>query len=309
MKRELFAATPENERPLLRLLWRAPLVLFGSLKRNLLLGLACIIGTWCWTGWGSLLMMFSWEFGWLNSFHKGYELAFVGPATGILGLLLLIAALFYVPMAQLHFAATGDLRAFFDVRFVWRLVRARLSAYVLLASAIVFLSLIVEVLKIIPLGVGNTDWFAGLSDKEALAFLHSYYFWCSYALVIGLLITHALGAAVYRSAVLKVLRRGWVQREQLHPRLAHFFDVLNLMPEPSPTADLTPGLVLRKGGRRVYRALLYTALFLVWFGFIARTYVGEFFNYHPVQGFLNHPTIQLPAFDYVPHALEEAAKK
>ena len=36
-------------------------------------------------------------------------------------------------------------------------------------------------------------------------------------------------------------------------------------------------------------------------GFVAKVYVGEFFKYHPVVGFVNHPPIQAPCCNYVPH--------
>jgi hypothetical protein len=41
-------------------------------------------------------------------------------------------------------------------------------------------------------------------------------------------------------------------------------------------------------------------LLVVWLGFVAKVYVGEFFNYHPVVGFVNHPLIQAPCCNYVP---------
>src|SRR5262249_14615278 len=94
-----------------------------SLWRNFKIGFQGLFCTFLLTGWGCLLMLFSWEFGWLNSFNKGYEQAFLGPVTGFLGILLFVAAMFYVPMAQAHHAATGDYRAFFEFRFVWRLIQ------------------------------------------------------------------------------------------------------------------------------------------------------------------------------------------
>jgi hypothetical protein len=74
------------------------------------------------------------------------------------------------------------------------------------------------------------------------------------------------------------------------------------------------GLVLlfRKGAWPRYlrfnsRRLAFVLLFWIWFAFVARTYVGEFFNYHPIAGFLNQPLIELPCFDYIPGSLERAA--
>ena len=47
----------------------------------------------------------------------------------------------------------------------------------------------------------------------------------------------------------------------------------------------------------------------LWLAFGMLTYVGEFFNYHPVAGFLNRPLIQVPCVNYIPAHLEEAATK
>src|SRR5262249_22165497 len=122
-------------------LGRALTVPWHSLWRNFKVGFQGLFCTFLLTGWGCLLMLFSCEFGWLNSFNKGYEQAVLGPVTGLLGIALFIAAMFYVPMAQAHQAATGDYRAFFEFRFVWSLIRARLGAYVGLAFLCVLVSL------------------------------------------------------------------------------------------------------------------------------------------------------------------------
>src|SRR5262249_16419104 len=73
---------------------RALRVPWHSLWRNFKVGFQGLFCTYLLTGWGCLLMLVSWEFGWLNSFNKGYEQAWIGPTTGFLGVLLLIAALF-----------------------------------------------------------------------------------------------------------------------------------------------------------------------------------------------------------------------
>jgi hypothetical protein len=110
---------------------------------------------------------------------------------------------------------------------------------------------------------------------------------------------------VYRSAVLKVLRRGRVPREQLHPRLRGWLDRLGLLPEVRPTPAGLLGVV-RVAGRRAYRGLLYGLLVVIWFAFAAKVYVGEFFKKHPYIGFMNHPAVQFPCVNYVPQTPENA---
>jgi hypothetical protein len=302
---EVNAPTADGEPPLLpRRVGRALGVPFRSLWLNLKAGSLGLLCTFLLAGWGCLFMTFSWEFGWLNSFHKGYEQAFVGPLTGVTGILLFIAAMLYVPMAQVHQAVTGDAWAFFDFRFVWRLIKARLSAYVVLAALVFTLALALEVLKTAPASFDDhfPSW-TNASDSELRQMLAQYYFGSSVFLFLGLLATHLVAAAVYRSAVLKVLRRGRVPPEQLHPRLRGWLDRLDLLPDVRPAPAGLLGLV-RVAGRRGYRGLLYGLLAVIWFAFAAKVYVGEFLNYHPYVGFMNHPTVQFPCVNYAPQTPE-----
>ncbi len=300
---DVFGRHPGTFRKALRFL-RLP---WHSLWLNFKIGLQGLFCTFLLTGLGTLIvliMLFSWEFGWLNSFNKGYEQAFIGPLTGLLGVFIFIATMFYVPMAQVHQAVTGDYRAFFDIRFVWRLIRARLSAYVLLAGVIVLVSLPLEILKTAPVAFdGFIDSWTNASDAEFHQMLQRYFLIGSLVLFVSILVWRWLAARIYQSAVLKVLERGWVTRAELHPTLAQWLDRLGVFPVPTlETAGIT--YVVKSGSRMVYRRLLFVLLFFIWFGFVAKVYVGEFLNYHPGQGLLNHPVIQLPYFNYVPSDLQ-----
>ena len=283
---------------------RALQVPWHSLWLNFKIGFQGLFCTYLLTGWGCLVMLFSWEFGWVNSFAKGYEQALIGPLTGLLGIALFVAAMFYVPMAQVHQAVTGRPAAFFEFRFVWRLIQARLSAYVGLAALVALASLPLEILKTIPAGFPQLNAFwETASDAEVLRALRTYFLVCCFVLFPTLLVCRLVAALVYRSAVLKVLRRGRVRREELHPTLVAWLDRLELSPPPA-RAPRALERVVRFGGRLLYRRLLFITLFLIWFAFIAKTYTGEFFNYHPLVGFMNHPLVQFPCFDYVPFDLQ-----
>jgi hypothetical protein len=118
-----------------------------------------------------------------------------------------------------------------------------------------------------------------------------------------LLFLRLVAAFTYRSAVLKVLRRGWVTRGELHPVLARWLSRLHLIPPAPPPMDAVERIV-RTGGSWIYRWTCYAILFWIWFGFVAKTYVGEFFSYHPVAGFMNHILVQFPCFDFVPAAVD-----
>ena len=83
---------------------------------------------------------------------------------------------------------------------------------------------------------------------------------------------------------------------------------LGIVPAVEPVSE-PPLRGFRATGRWFYRRALFTVLFLVWFGFIAKVYVGEFLHYHPYVGLLNHPLIQVPCCNYIPAHLAEAAKR
>jgi hypothetical protein len=286
----------------LRRFGRALTVPWHSLWLNFKTGLAAVFCTYLLTGWGCLLMLFSWEFGWFNSINRYYEQAWVGPVTGLVGSLLFILAMFYVPMAQAHQAATGQARAFFDFRFVRRLVRARLLAYVGLAILMWLASLTLSIAVLASAAQPFADPKAMSAAEGLEAFRHYLGAWTFLGLVPAYLLLHFVAAVIYRSAVLKVLRQGVVTRAELNPVLARWLDKLDL--NVTPRAERT-GLTwyAKLTARFAYRRVLFTVLFLLWAAFVMRFYVHYFFRSHPVVGFLNHPMIQMPCFDFIPEHL------
>jgi hypothetical protein len=161
-----------------------------------------------------------------------------------------------------------------------------------------------EILKTAPAGFDDSiDFWTNSSDAEVYVMLQRYFVICSFVLFILLLIWRWLAARIYRSAVLKVLERGWITRAELHPTLALWLDRLDVFPVPTlETAGIT--YVVKSGSRLVYRRILFVLLFFIWFGFVAKTYVGEFLHIHPGIGFLNHPLVQVPDFNYIPPDLK-----
>jgi hypothetical protein len=348
---------PDGGKPTgLRTFLRYLRVPWNSAWLNLRVGFLALFCTYALTGFGCLLMAFSWWGGWNNSFHKGYEEAFVGPFLGVSGILLFVAAMIYVPMAQVHQAVTGEAQAFFHFRTVWRLIQARPVTYVALAALTALASLPLEVLRTIPEFFGQMGAYPDdATNAEVLQFYQTYRFCCALVLMTSLLVLRLFAAFNYRSAVLVALRRGWLDRSDLHPRVEGWLDRLGLL-EPEPGApevsEWGPGslawwgfgvanlllfaalllalLLAGAGGllvvavpwavcwllvgavyvglvRGVRAYLRFTAwqvafglLFWIWFLFVAKVYVAEFMNHHPVTGFMNHPVVQLPCLDSVP---------
>jgi hypothetical protein len=282
----------------LRKACRLLVVPWHSLWLNFKIGVQGLFCTYLVTGLPCLLMYFSWKFGWLNSFHKGYEEAALGALMGLAGIALFCLVMIYVPMAQVHQAATGRPSAFFDFRFIGKLVRARLTAYLGLALLLGLASLVLEITRVVAVD----DYFPGNNaetDALGYAFFHEYLSWVAVYLFVSLLLLRGLAAALYRSAVLKVLRRGWVRYDELDPVLAGWLDRLEMRPTPAPS-----GAGLLKAARMTggwgYRRVLFVVLFFVWFAFCARFYVGHFLHANDWKGFLVHPLIQLPCCDEIP---------
>src|SRR5881397_3409231 len=86
--------------PTFSYLWQLLKAPLHSLGLNFKVGVQGVFNTWVLTMPGCILWLFAWYDGWNNSFNKGYEQAPVGPLTGIFGVLLFIAAMLYVPLAQ-----------------------------------------------------------------------------------------------------------------------------------------------------------------------------------------------------------------
>jgi hypothetical protein len=278
---------------------------FRSLWLNVQQGLLGLFATFLLAGWGGLLMTFSWEYGWNASFHKLDEVRRVGQTTGLAGAGLFMLAMVYVPMAQVHLAVTGDFRAFFDFRFVWRLIQARLGSYAVVAGLFLAFAVILENLKTIPGGLDDhVALFSNASDRALWWMFQAYYLGCSLVLLLSLLATRLILMRLYGPAVLEVVRRGRVPRAELHPALARWLERLELLPE-APREEAPSGNQFVTLGRR---AAMLVMLLAVWFAFVAKVYVGEFFNYHPVVGFLNHPLIEVPCCNYTPAHLGREAE-
>jgi hypothetical protein len=160
----------------------------------------------------------------------------------------------------------------------------------------------VEIFKTLPTGFDDQlPLFCNASDVELLWLFRGYYLGCSLFLVLSLLATRLIVLHVYAGAVIEVLRHSPAARAELHPRLAGWLDTLEL---PSPVRRPA-----RCGWHRLpAQAALFVVLLAVWFAFVAKVYVGEFFNYHPVVGFVNHPLIQAPCCNYVPAQLGKASR-
>lgn len=279
-----------------------------SLWLNLKTGIQVMFNTWVVTLPGCVFMLFSWEYGWNNSFYKGYEQAHIGPATGLFGIALFIAAMHYVPMATARQAATGNWKSFYDFPLVVRLIKRRAFWCMSLASLISLVALPVNLLKTIPgfLASGDGDFalrVQAMSPEEAFTFLSTYYFWAASLVVPAFILVRLAAGRIYASALLAEIRYG---KEMPELSLAEH-DVLGRLGLLRREESNSP-LVVRAVAWTASRSGLLVATvvtMILWFTFISQTYVSEFLNYHGEYGlaWLNHPLIQLPFFRYIPSRL------
>jgi hypothetical protein len=285
--------------------------LFHSLWLNLKLGVQVIFNTWVFTLPAGILMLFAWYAGWHNSFNKGYEQAIVGPITGIGGVILLIAAMYYVPMAQTRQASTGNWRSFYEFKTVWQLIRKRWLSCFGLAVLYTVISVPVTILKTIPAFFTQINpKLAELPATEALDFAKMYYFYAAIVLFIGFLILRIVAAKIYASSLLACIQSGALPEDSLAENeweTLHRLDLLTIKPAAPRHFLVRTAAWL---GTKVGRATTGFALFVVWFTFVAQIHASEFFLKSPMgRGWLNQPLIQLPWFNYIPPALKEEAAK
>ncbi|KAF0115376.1 MAG: hypothetical protein FD150_1044 [Rhodobacteraceae bacterium] len=94
----------------------------GGVATNIRTGLMALVALMAWTLPFTVLWLGAWWAGWENSFNKGYEQAFVGPATFLLGAFLAALILPVLPLMLAHLAAEDRLSAAFELRRLRSLV-------------------------------------------------------------------------------------------------------------------------------------------------------------------------------------------
>jgi hypothetical protein len=276
----------------------------GSLHENLRLGLQGIANTSVLVLPACLFWWFGWYDGWNNSFNKGYEHAAVGPVISVLGILLFIGAMFYVPLAQARQAVTGRWRSFYDVGVVWSVLRARWLSSLGLALLYSLLALPLNVLKTWPMFQPQVrPEFEALTDAQAAAWLHSYFFWCGALMFPAYVLLRLLAAKIYAGGLLAALQRGAIPFGALAENERATLQRLELASlRPPPSRHRCVRLIAFTGTLAGQLAAAFVACW-IWFSFVAQIYVAEFFSYHTALGWVNQPLVQFPWFHYLPPRL------
>ena len=278
-----------------RKLVRLPAALTGGLRANLRSGARALACTYLITIPGCFLWLAAWYDGWNNSFNKGYEQSAVGPLTGILGNVMFMLAMMYLPMAWSHVAATGDVRSFFQFGYIVRLARTRLGGSIVYAVSFAILSFPVMIFHALPTFLSQSERMESASPELINRTVQIYAFSTAIYVFIAYIITHRLAARLYRSATTRLLANEPDLVDRLHPVIYKVLEELALLPSGTPPRGRPIVEAVIKTGRRGKNAILWTAAFVVWFAVVAQIFIGQFFNYQPVAGWLNQPLVHLPS--------------
>ena len=250
--------------------------LLGGLAANIRAGLMTFVALALATLPFAGLWIASWWAGWDNSFNKGYEQAFVGPASGMIGVAIFMVAMVYVPMAQAHLAAEDRLSAFFEFSRVRSALRHSGWRYVWWTAGILFFALPVFAARGLPTFVeglvpGFSDFTASQVDdlKFGISASMSLYVFAT------LLIFRRRQARIYARAVGRALAGADAK----------------LWASSQAAAHIRPGPKYRPW--RAMALLRFALLLAFWWGLAALIFIGQFLNHEWVI-WLSHPLVFLP---------------
>ncbi len=284
--------------------WDRAGALVTSVRSNFWLGLQAVLCTSLLLAPPGLLWWFGWDYGWNISYYKSYEQFAIGLGLSGIGIVLFVAAMFYVPMAQARQSVSGQWRAFFDFDLVWRIVRRQRVRCIGLAMACAVCALPFHALKVAPMYLSNRE--SGLdfpTEAAAYQYLRNYY-WAMAAAGFPLFVMLRVWAArIYAGGIVALHQEQRLSVDELSAVEREVLGRLQMLRSaPAPQRHWFARLVawaLSRAGRLVTAVILIS----VWLGFVAQIYVGEFLNYHEWgRGWINQPLLQLPLFNYMPIA-------
>ncbi len=195
-------------------------------------------------------------------------------------------------------------------RIVWRVVRHRWLACLLLAGVYSLASIPIAVQRIRPQSFPlakqlSADALSVLSTAQVERQLGLYFLGAGIVGVGGYILVRWLAARIYAGGVLRAVRAHDVPVFALTATQHAALGKLGHLHAP-PSLPRHP--VLDFAGRAASLALRFAAGFafvFVWFTFTAQIYVSQFLNYIPFVGWINQPLVQLPWIKYMPSKIND----
>lgn len=283
----------------LRIALRVPLLLVSGAFRNLRFSGLALVTSAVLLFPGALLLLGGWEYGWNVSFFKNYEQAYIGRTVGFLGAVLLALALGYVPIAWSHLAVSGDPRAVFQFRLLFRLMRHKRASLALYAAIVALLNFPASLLWGVVVFLPNAfPWLETATPEQVAHFVQNFALLGAAYVFPAYLVVHLLAARIYRNGLLNLLSREpeWADRLPSSTRqLLQSLDLLDHEPRsrPHPLVRAVLGT-----GRRGSHALLRLATFLAWFVIPLELLLAQFLVYHPFQVWLNPVLFLIPSLGF-----------
>ena len=275
---------------------------------NLKLGVQGLLNTALLTLIPGFLLHFGWTYGWDNSFVKGYEKYYIGMLYSLIGIILFIAAMTYLPLAQCRQASTGKMSSFYQYRLIRALAKEKWISCLGLAGLYVLACLPLVAMTIIPGFVANDHpELIALSPVQQLEYLRNYYFKAGIVFVPIYILIRLAAARIYARGMAALAARGNLHSAELFPEERKTLEDLRLFqpmlePERHGLAQALNWTATKSG-----RITTRVALPLVWFIFVFQIYFSNFFYYRPLIGFLNPPFVLLPLISYIPSDLKDLA--
>lgn len=273
----------------------------GGWRANLSWGLAALFGTSIYTLGPCLIWMGAWEAGWVISFHKYYEQAFLGRAWFFAGMVWFALAMFWLPTAWGHFAASGGRwRAFVDFGTIARLsglTPIRRAVYAVLFSGA---TAAVTGFRVAPTFLGNQAGFEELTEAEVAAYLNGYHLACAAALFPLLAWSRSGACRMYRRAATRWMERSPEEaRRRLPAEVVALMDRLGLPAREAPRRGRARWL-LEESAKAPARWAARVVTFAAWLAVAFLFAVSAFFNSQPILEWLNQPLLQLPSLHAFP---------
>ncbi len=141
--------------------------LIGGLAANIRVGLSGALSLGLVSLLFTLPWLLAWWAGWDNSFNKGYEQAWAGPALFFTGIGAYLFVMLHLPMALAHQAATGRWLALFEWRELRRVVARTGWRHALFAATSVVFALPLFAARGLPVFVeGIIPGFADFTPEQ-----------------------------------------------------------------------------------------------------------------------------------------------
>jgi len=281
---------------------------FRLTLQRISIGLTLTFHSFLVTSPGLMIIGAGWYAGWQNSFNKGYEHAAIGPLISILGMLLLVPVLIYLPLAQASLISKGRWKAFYDLPYLRKIHRLSLFPAGLAGLWGLLFFFILNAGVMVANSAEINEKAASLPTHEVVGFIKRYYLFWGFPFVLMLGYYRHLCGRVYALGVLRALKSGSITEDELDEGEWKILNDLRLLQNP---ANQTTGRWFRMFQNLTQKTLrIMSTSFLVGISFlmIVVIMVTQFWHFRGLWGWLHQPMLGLPWFQFVPNSIRHPSQ-